>query len=97
MKSIKRIGILVIISMLLGAGCATPGGDVFGDYGITTRVKTAIFSEPGLKSLSIHVSTEGRMVTLSGSVKTAAEKAKAIHVARNVEGVKGVRSELVVE
>ena len=98
MNSIKRTGILLIFTMLLTTGCATIGGhDVFGDTGITTRVKTAIFNEPGLKVTTIHVSTDEGMVRLTGAVKTRAERAKAIQVARKVEGVKGVKSELQVE
>jgi osmotically-inducible protein OsmY len=83
--------------MFLVAGCASTGGGVFGDTGITTRVKTAIFNEPELKVMAIHVSTEDRVVTLSGTVKTRGERAKAIQAARNVEGVKAVKSELTLE
>ena len=96
MISIRR-SILLICAMFLATGCATTGGDVFGDAGITTRVKSAIFSEPELKVMAIHVSTEDRVVTLSGAVKTRAERAKAIQVARNVEGVKTVKNEMTVE
>ena len=99
MISIKRSCILLSFTMLLATGCAsTGGGDVFGDTGITTRVKTAIFNEPELKVMTIHVSTEDRVVKLSGTVKTRAERAKAIQVARKVEGVKMVKSsDLAVE
>ena len=97
MMSIKRSCILLTFAMFLATGCATTGGGVFGDTGITTRVKTAIFNEPELKVMAIHVSTEDRVVTLSGTVKTRAERAKAIQAARNVEGVKAVKSELTLE
>ena len=97
MTSIKRSCILLTFTMFLATGCATTGGDVFGDTGITTRVKTAIFHEPELKVMAIHVSTEDRVVTLSGTVKTRAERSKAIQAARNVEGVKAVKSELTLE
>ena len=97
MTSIKRSFILLTFTMFLATGCATAGGDVFGDTGITTRVKTAIFNEPELKVMAIHVSTDDRVVTLSGTVKTRAERAKAIQAARNVEGVKAVKSELTLE
>ena len=97
MISIKRTCILLTFTMFVATGCATTGGDVFGDTGITTRVKTAIFNEPELKVMGIHVSTEDRVVTLSGNVKTRAERAKAIQVARNVEGVKSVKNDLTIE
>src|SRR5205814_8325483 len=92
MISIKRSCILLSFTMLLATGCAsTGGGDVFGDKGITTRVKTAIFNEPELKVMDIHVSTEDRVVKLSGTVETCVERAMAIQVARKVEGVKTVQ------
>lgn len=98
MKSIKRSWIVLAFAAFLATGCATTGGGgVFGDTGITTRVKTAIFNEPELKVMAIHVSTEDRVVTLSGTVKTRAERAKAIQAARHVEGVKAVKSELTLE
>ena len=96
MKALKQTAILLLSSLLL-AGCATKGGDLFGDAGITTRVKTAIFNEPKLKVMDITVSTDDRVVTLSGTVKSRAERATAIAVARKVEGVKTVKSDLKVQ
>jgi osmotically-inducible protein OsmY len=97
MNALRQTAILLLFSLLLAGGCATSGGDLFGDAGITTRVKTAIFNEPKLKVMDISVSTEDRVVTLSGTVKTRAERATAIAVARKVEGVKMVRSDLTVQ
>ena len=97
MKGLKRTAILLSFSVLLAGGCATSGGDLFGDAGITTRVKTAIFNEPKLKVMDISVSTDDRVVTLSGTVKSRAERATAIAVARKVEGVKAVKSDLKVQ
>ena len=96
MDLLKRSRILVILSLLLAvAGCATTGA-FFGDAAITTRVKTAIFNEPTLKVMNISVATEDKVVYLSGSVKSRAERARAIQVARKVEGVKAVKHELAV-
>jgi osmotically-inducible protein OsmY len=97
MKALKRTAIPLLFSLLLAGGCATSGGDLFGDTGITTRVKTAIFNEPSLKVMDISVSTDERIVTLSGTVKSRAERATAIAVARKVEGVKAVKSDLKVQ
>ena len=94
MNLLKRSRILLIISLLLAVtGCATTGG-FFGDAAITARVKTAIFNEPALKVMNVSVSTEDNVVYLSGTVKSRAERAKVIQVARKVEGVKAVKSEL---
>jgi len=96
MISIKRTCILLSFTMLLATGCATTG-DFLGDSRTTTRVKTAIYNEPELKVMAIHVATEEGVVTLSGTVKTRGERAKAVQVARKVEGVKTVKNDLAVE
>ena len=93
MLSIKRSCIL--LAMLL-VGCATTG-DYLGDARTTSKVKTAIYNEPELKVMSIHVATEEGVVTLSGTVKSRAERSKAVQVARKVEGVKQVKNDLTVE
>jgi osmotically-inducible protein OsmY len=94
MELLKRSRILLVLSLLLAvAGCATTG-DFFGDAAITARVKTAIYNEPALKVMNISVSTDDKVVYLSGTVKSRAERAKAIQAARKVEGVKAVKSEL---
>jgi osmotically-inducible protein OsmY len=96
MDLLKRSRILLILSLLLAmGGCATTGG-FFGDAAITARVKTAIFNEPELKVMNVSVSTEDKVVHLSGTVKTRAERAKVIQVARKVEGVKAVKTQLQV-
>ncbi|MFN2645785.1 MAG: BON domain-containing protein [Burkholderiales bacterium] len=99
MISIKRSCILLTFTIFLAAGCASTGGggDFLSDARITTRVKSAIYNEPELKVMAIHVSTEEGVVHLSGKVQTRAERTKAIQVARKVEGVKMVRNELTIE
>jgi osmotically-inducible protein OsmY len=101
MKSIKRIITAVAAAALFAAaGCASEGekqssaGAYIDDAAITTRVKTAIFNEPLLKVFDIGVTTEDKVVHLTGSVKTRAEMAKAVAVARGVQGVKSVKNEL---
>src|SRR5262245_56857401 len=43
------------------------------DAWITTKVKSELASE-GLDPLHVHVDTQGKVVTLSGTVKSAAER-----------------------
>ncbi len=104
MKFITRTSAALIAAALLAlAGCATEGekqstaGAYFDDASITTRVKTAIFNEPSLKLFDISVTTQDKIVHLTGSVKSRAEIAKAVEVARKVEGVKAVRNDLKVK
>ena len=50
-----------------------------------------------VKDLKVHFPTEDGVVKLSGTVKTRAERAKAVQVTRKVEGVKMVKNDLSIE
>jgi hyperosmotically inducible periplasmic protein len=65
------------------------------DATITTRVKTALLNDPEIKS-KIDVETFNGVVTLSGAVKTAVERDKAVAIARKANGVSDVKSTLQV-
>jgi len=94
--------ITVPVSGTLIAGCG--GGRAMtnsarvtpDDAYITTRVKTALLNDPEISS-RIDVETSGGVVTLSGAVKTAVERDKALAVARKVTGVSDVKSTLQVQ
>ena len=62
-------------------------------------VKTALFATAGLDATRINVdtSTDGKVVTLKGTVKTAAEKAAAEKSARAAVPSATVKNELVVQ
>lgn len=64
------------------------------DAGITSKIKAAIFAEPGLKSLQISVDTVKGVVTLTGSVDSAASSDRAKALASAVAGVKDVDNRL---
>ena len=66
------------------------------DVTITARVKTVLLNDRQVVATKIEVSTAAGIVTLSGSVKSKAEEARAIEVARTVTGVRDVKSALVV-
>jgi osmotically-inducible protein OsmY len=61
---------------------------------ITTKVKTAIFQEPNLKSAEINVETYKGVVQLSGFVSSAMAASRAGEVASGVKGVKSVKNDL---
>ena len=67
------------------------------DATITTKVKTALLAEPGLKSLQIDVDTNAAVVTLNGTVGSEKLKARAMEVAQSVGGVRSVVDHLVVK
>lgn len=99
MNKLKLTFVLASAAALFGlAGCASTGGPnaFFDDAGTTIRVKQAIYDEPSLKVMDISVTTENSVVTLSGTVKSRGERARAIAVARKVEGVKRVKDDLKI-
>lgn len=104
MAKIRRfLNLLVCIGVLTAfLGCAATQkrestGQYFDDSIITTKVKTAIFNEPTLKTLQINVETFKGVVQLSGFVDSAQSVEKAAEVAERVEGVKEVNNALVVK
>jgi hyperosmotically inducible protein len=65
---------------------------------LTTKVKTALASDAGMKTMTnIDVDSNNGVVTLKGKVDSAAAKKKAGEIAKKVEGVKSVKNQLTVE
>jgi hyperosmotically inducible protein len=70
---------------------------VVDDAAITTKVKSAVFAEPGLKTLQINVDTKDGVVTLSGTVDTPVMKDRAMQIAQQVNGVRSVVDNLAIK
>ncbi|MBI3947032.1 MAG: BON domain-containing protein [Armatimonadetes bacterium] len=68
----------------------------WGDTWLTTAVESALANEPGLEGAHVEVDTEGGVVTLRGTVRSVAQRERAVSVARNFGGVQAVRNELMV-
>lgn len=73
---------------------AQPAG--FSDPGITASVKTKLLADPTVGGLRIDVDTRDGIVTLSGQVKSPAERVLALKLARETDGVKTVENKLTV-
>lgn len=69
-------------------------GEYFDDTVITTKVKSAVFGDPSLKSAEINVETFKGEVQLTGFVNSQADIDKAVKLARDVEGVKAVTNDM---
>jgi hyperosmotically inducible periplasmic protein len=67
------------------------------DTTITTTVKNRLAADPTTSAAKVNVDTSNGVVTLSGSVPTAAEKSEAERIARNTQGVTQVVNNLAVE
>ena len=71
-------------------------GSAVGDAALTTKVKTKFLADTAISGLKIDVDTKNDVVTLSGTVPSAAEKRKAVEVAKATDGVKSVVDNLKV-
>ena len=79
------------------AGDATDrAGDATSDATLTTKVKTKFLADDDISGLKIDVDSKNGVVTLTGTVATAAEKALALKTAKATDGVKSVVDNLKV-
>jgi hypothetical protein len=71
-------------------------GNSSEDLWIWTKTRAALAYTDALRDVTINVDVENEVVTLSGTVPTEAQKAKAEEIARSIEGIKSVKNELMV-
>ena len=99
-RIVKFLACLTLITAFLGCAATrtheSTGGYV-DDSVITTKVKSAIFTDPSLKVLQITVETFKGEVQLSGFVDSQANATKAAEVARGIPGVVSVKNNLIVK
>lgn len=100
MSSSKALTVLFCTVFLTTAlGCASTRthegtGEYVDDSVITTKVKAAIFNEPGLNSSEVKVQTFKGVVQLSGFVTSRDDMKDAVRVAMAVGGVKAVSDQM---
>lgn len=73
------------------------GKKLVEDTEITTKLKATYLKEDFLKGMEIHVTTKEGVVTLTGTVSSDKAIDKAIKIAKDIEGVKDVTSELEID
>ena len=71
-------------------------GETLDDQAIVTSVKTKLLANSDVSGLDINVDSFKSVVTLKGVVETVEEREKALEIARDTNGVKGVRSQLFI-
>jgi osmotically-inducible protein OsmY len=71
-------------------------GEAINDAWITTKVKYHFMGEDLLKGSNINVDTADHVVTLKGTVKTTAGRARAMLLAKQTEGVTRVVDQLTI-
>ena len=76
---------------------STTVGTKIDDSVVTTRVKSALLSDPSIKSFDIAVVTRKNEVLLSGFVDNQAQIDRAIEITRGVEGVENVMNKMSIK
>jgi osmotically-inducible protein OsmY len=101
MKTYRYPTALLLALMLAAPPLLTACGKTvranIDDAAITTRVKTALLNDPDVQAAQIDVDTFSGVVKLSGTVKSAGERDKAVALARRINGVKDVQSQLEIK
>jgi osmotically-inducible protein OsmY len=92
----KSVVLAFVLLAPLTAACGKTVGETIDDTTITTRVKTAMLNDPAVGGLRVDVDTFKGVVTLSGRVKSQAEKDQAIALAKKIDGVVEVKDALQI-
>jgi osmotically-inducible protein OsmY len=71
-------------------------GNGANDGWLWTKTRALLAAADDLRDSTINVDVDNGVVTLSGTVATPAQKARAAQIAKSVEGVKSVKNNLVV-
>ncbi len=87
-------------AMALGgcAGDTTPraSAQYDDDVSINAKVEAAVMSVPGIHAHNVRISTEGAVVTLTGTADNTLAARNAVQAARQVSGVKKVNYDIKV-
>ena len=78
------------------ARAAQEVGSAVDDAAISAKIKAKMTLDDSVRARSIDVSTTGPTVTLSGTVRSAAEHDRTVKLARETDGVTRVVDHLVV-
>jgi hyperosmotically inducible protein len=86
----SHILLSVLGTALLVVGCSQ------SDSGITTSVKSKLIADDMVKARKIDVTTNDRVVTLTGTVQSPMEENRALEIARDTNGVADVVDKMSV-
>ena len=99
--TIRSSLLAAVTAVTLISGCAVARkqetvGAYVDDAAITTSVKARFVENRDVAASSIKVETLNGTVQLSGFAKSGTEKGMAESIARNVNGVKDVRNDIII-
>jgi len=98
-RNLTAISLCVLLGGAVLSGCAggptkESTGEMIDDSTITTKVKAKFVEDPAVAALNINVETFKGNVQLSGFANNATEMARAVELARHVDGVKAVKNDI---
>ncbi len=70
--------------------------ETLADQVLVSKIKTKFLADQNVPGMDINVDSFRSTVTLRGALRSEAEINKAIEIAKNTDGVKGVVSKLVL-
>jgi hyperosmotically inducible protein len=76
---------------------ATKIEDSVSEAALTTKIKSKMALDDNVKARMINVDTKGSVVTLTGTVESAAEHERAVRLAKETKGVTDVVDKLEIK
>lgn len=86
-KILATMFLAVFLAACAGTDKQASTGEFIDDTVLTARVKAALVKDPVVSALAVGVESFKGAVQLSGFVKTAAERDRAVKIANDVPGV----------
>jgi hyperosmotically inducible protein len=71
--------------------------EALGDGALTAKIKAKMALDDKVKALNLNVDTANQVVTVSGKVRSNAERERALALARETDGVRQVIDRLTIE
>ena len=78
------------------AAAANKAGEVLSEGALTAKIKSKMTLDDLVQARTIDVTTSGHVVTVSGTVRSSAERDRAIQLARETAGVTQVIDRLSI-
>lgn len=83
------------IGATVAAGAAQ-AQQALNEGSLTAKIKSKMALDDTVRAAAIDVDTTGGVVTLSGTIRSEAERTRAVQLARETEGVTSVTDRLVI-
>ena len=92
-QKVRETGAAIGESVATGAAKAQ---QALNEGGLTAKIKSKMALDDTVRAAAIDVDTKGGVVTLSGTIRSDAERAKALQLAHETAGVTAVVDKLVI-